>query len=853
MEAITASIDQRPSGGGPLDGAVVELADNGAAPDPALDWKVRLAPNHAKLIEDSAVLPEVAIERGYFTATKKAQLKDLGFKDYQQLPPALVVPIYGVTGEIVNYQIRPDRPRILKSKNGKAAKPLKYETVADSHIRLDVPPAARAWLGDPERPLFITEGARKADSAVSRGLCCVALLGVWNWRGSNDHGGLTAMADWESITLKAKHARRNAYIVFDSDVMEKKSVYAAMKRLKAFLESRGADVKIVYLPAGEGAAKMGLDDYLAMGRTVDELLALATDKLRDPIDDGPKDPAVPPGFKLTDDGVYAASGGGEDDDDRLFVCSPLKVLAHTRADDKTNWGKLLEWADYDQTVHKWAMGMEELAGDSKEYLRRLMSEGLRVGSSRKAKERLSDYIQSSNPQKKVRCVTRPGWHGAAYVDAAGAVNAPDGEDIILQTSADWPRGFDSGGTLDEWKAQISQYCRRNSLLLFGVSAAFGAKLLGPLGVENAGFHLRGTSSKGKTTITQVAASVDGEGVEKGGYVESWRATANGLEAVCERHNDSILPLDELAQCDPHIAAETAYLIANGQAKARMSRYVTARRRASWRTVLFSTGEISLATHIMQVGKKVRAGQEVRLLDIPAGERQFGAFDDLHAFADGKRFAEHLKLAAGRYYGVAGREFVRKLTADDPDFSQTHEASQIFQSEFIARLKIEGASSEVGRAAAKFALVAFAGETATAYGLTGWEEGDALGAAEDLFADWIGARGSKDGADDEAIIRQVRLFVEQHGEARFRRLDATDERTVINRAGYFDGENYFFFREVFRAEACRGFDVAHAARALKGRGFLVTNKDNRYNRRDPDTGKVAAFYAVSASIMEGGDA
>ncbi|MGH9936054.1 MAG: hypothetical protein ACREAM_07400, partial [Blastocatellia bacterium] len=73
--------------------------------------------------------------------------------------------------------------------------------------------------------------------------------------------------------------------------------------------------------------------------------------------------------------------------------------------------------------------------------------------------------------------------------------------------------------------------------------------------------------------------------------------------------------------------------------------------------------------------------------------------------------------------------------------------------------------------------------------------------------------------------------------------------VINRAGYFDGENYYFFREVFRAEACKGFDVAQAAKVLKARGFLVANKDNRYNRRDPDTGKVAAFYAVAATIME----
>src|SRR5262249_4419127 len=92
-------------------------------PEAAPDSQTRLAPNHAKLIEDSAVSPEVAIERGYFTAKTKAELKRLNFADYQQRPPALVIPIYGVTGEIVNYQIRPDSPYIPKSKNGKRAKP----------------------------------------------------------------------------------------------------------------------------------------------------------------------------------------------------------------------------------------------------------------------------------------------------------------------------------------------------------------------------------------------------------------------------------------------------------------------------------------------------------------------------------------------------------------------------------------------------------------------------------------------------------------------------------------------------------------------------------------------------------
>ena len=49
-------------------------------------------------------------------------------------------------------------------------------------------------------------------TAVSQGLCCIALLGVWNWRGTDEHGGKAALPDWDSIALND----RPGYIVFDS-------------------------------------------------------------------------------------------------------------------------------------------------------------------------------------------------------------------------------------------------------------------------------------------------------------------------------------------------------------------------------------------------------------------------------------------------------------------------------------------------------------------------------------------------------------------------------------------------------------------------------------------------------------
>ena len=93
--------------------------------------------------------------------------------------------------------------------------------------------------------LLVTEGMRKADAAASRGLCCIALLGVWNWRGTNEKGGRTALADWDEIALND----REVLICFDSDVTCKPEVGQALDRLRGFLEHRDAHVTVILCPA----------------------------------------------------------------------------------------------------------------------------------------------------------------------------------------------------------------------------------------------------------------------------------------------------------------------------------------------------------------------------------------------------------------------------------------------------------------------------------------------------------------------------------------------------------------------------------------------------------------------------
>lgn len=102
--------------------------------------------------------------------------------------------------------------------------------------------------------------------------------------------------------------------------------------------------------------------------------------------------------------------------------------------------------------------------------------------------------------------------------------------------------------------------------MFAISVAFAGTLAGITGEDSGGFHLRGKSSTGKSTALKVAASVWGHPAT---YVRQWRATSNGLEGLAALHaDDGLLILDELEQVDPKEAGEVAYMLGNGQGKAR---------------------------------------------------------------------------------------------------------------------------------------------------------------------------------------------------------------------------------------------------------------------------------------------
>lgn len=124
-----------------------------------------LLDQHRAQLDATAIAVAEIRARGYFSARRIVEVKRYGFGETQCNVPALVIPIYGPDGKVVLYQSRPDAPRI----NPQNGKPIKYETPRKARMTLDIPPRARHHSGDPTTPMLLTEGVKKADSAISNG------------------------------------------------------------------------------------------------------------------------------------------------------------------------------------------------------------------------------------------------------------------------------------------------------------------------------------------------------------------------------------------------------------------------------------------------------------------------------------------------------------------------------------------------------------------------------------------------------------------------------------------------------------------------------------------------------------
>jgi Domain of unknown function (DUF3854) len=191
-----------------------------------------LSPEHRKMLEvESSISPEYIAGRGYYTASRRADVPEV-FKGRQRRL-GLVIPIFSPSGA-TGFRLRPKRP---------ISPGRKYEQPYGVGSILDVHPFNLERVRNPHVELWITEGEKTADSLASRGECVISIPGVHNFAEKGSRG-VEGLPCWDYVPLQG----RTVNVVFDSDTLTNPGIQLALKRLVALLKRRGASVYVVYLP-----------------------------------------------------------------------------------------------------------------------------------------------------------------------------------------------------------------------------------------------------------------------------------------------------------------------------------------------------------------------------------------------------------------------------------------------------------------------------------------------------------------------------------------------------------------------------------------------------------------------------
>lgn len=459
-------------------------------------------------------------------------------------------------------------------------------------------------------------------------------------------------------------------------------------------------------------------------------------------------------FYLLDKGLVYLEYHKDKEATPVILSDKIEVLGDYETSSGSN-GRLVRIYGKDGKIKDVAIPRSLLNSSTKEVMKLLGDYGCKIELKDSYKRLLMEYINGVEKGKKFTAVNQSGWFNeSTYLLKEKVYGTNDSVFYKNVTNADTITDFKIIGTLEDWKNKVSRYAINNSRLVFAISSAFSSVFLSPLNLKGVGFSFVGKSSKGKTTALAIASSVFGD-TYKTDFSD------NGIAKLAPVYNDNILILDDL-QCDFDTLKNTVYKLINGQSKIKFNYDNSGLEDFNkWKLVLLCSSEHTQKELAKTEKKNLNLGQEIRLIEINADcEKGLGLFESIHGFEKPNLLADYIQENAEKYRGVAGDEFLKRVTGDlEHSKLFVKEHFEIFIDEITKAYDIK--SSLVLRVLKSFALVASCGELASSYGITGWKEGEAIKAVKICFADWFKRFG---GDEHETFdkLENFKRFIENNG-------------------------------------------------------------------------------------------
>lgn len=548
-----------------------------------------------------------------------------------------------------------------------------------------------------------------------------------------------------------------------------------------------------------------------------------------------------PRVESREDGVFwvtpkADQASGEIINHESWLASPMDVIG-TGRDDKDQY-LILRWLAFGAGIPTTAAIPLADIGE-REGWRTLKAGGVNVTTKSSLRAILADWLQRSGSRELWRVAHATGWQCGAYIMPDGEIIGAPAQPVLFSGRSSAAAGYTVAGTSESWRNSVARLAYGNYAMMTGIAAALAAPLIGVSERDGFGIHFYEQSSAGKTTTQNVASSLYGN---PDALRLTWYGTALGLINEAAAHNDGLMPLDEVGQgADPISVSQSAYALFNGVGKLQGAKEGGNRDLKRWRTVAISTGEMDLETFIATAGRKTKAGQLVRLLNIPLSKAV-----RFHEHQTGKDHADALKSAWQSNHGAAGREWIRWLAGHQQQAIDTVRDCETRWRSLIPA----DYGEQVHRVGARFAIL----EAALLLGgvVTGWDAQTCRDAIQHSYNAWLKEFGTGN-KEHQQIIEQTEAFLNAYGLSRFAPL-GYDPRDLPIRdlAGYrkkgnHDGDPIIFytFPATFEQEIARGFNVRQFAEVLKNAGMLTPPTSGRgYQGRVREGGRQIRVYVLN---------
>lgn len=219
--------------------------------------------------------------------------------------------------------------------------------------------------------------------------------------------------------------------------------------------------------------------------------------------------------------------------------------------------------------------------------------------------------------------------------------------------------FQTSGTVDEWKENVLDVIKQYPKALLMVLSSFTSVILADLKLQPFILDLSGPTSRGKSTVLNVCASVWGTN----NLISEWNTTDVAVERKATFLNSFPVFLDDTRKAKIELLNKIVYLFSGGRTKGR-GKLKGVENESTWNNILISTGENPITEYAQQA-----AGVAARVIPITGIP-----FDDVNY-----QFFGSLYDAIENYYGSIGYEFLKKWEEQKNEvISQFKEYVNIFQ-------------------------------------------------------------------------------------------------------------------------------------------------------------------------------